>query len=254
MPETSFSKKRGERIAVIPSRYGSERFPGKPLAQIGGRPMIEWVWRRASAADLIDRVLVATDDKRIAETVHAFGGEVVMTSPEHTTGTDRIAEAIRELDADIVVNVQGDEPLIPADVINELVRCMETSAADMATAAVPFADETQIENPNNVKVVCAADGAALYFSRAPIPYPRASDSKVAPLHHWGLYAYTRSCLERLTRQPPSPLECCERLEQLRALENGLRIQVLVVDQAAPDVNVPEDIARVEAILKERGDC
>lgn len=250
---TSPPAAQGPRIAVIPARYDSQRFPGKPLALIGGRPMIEWVWRRASAAQRIDRVLVATDDHRIADAVRSFGGEVALTSAEHTTGTDRIAEAVSREAAGVVVNVQGDEPLIPPAMIDELVGIIEDGDAPMATAAVPFQTAEAIENPNNVKVVCRPDGTALYFSRAAIPYCRDADSAVAPLHHWGIYAYRRAALEAFVAWNPSPLECCEKLEQLRALENGLSIRVVVTRQSAPDVNVPEDIPAVEDILHRNGE-
>lgn len=243
----------GLRIAVIPARYDSQRFPGKPLALIGGRPMIEWVWRRACAARRVDRVLVATDDERIADAVRGFGGDAVMTGSEHTTGTDRIAEAVQGQSAGIVVNVQGDEPLIPSAIIDELVKALEEGGAPISTAAVPFDNADAIQNPNNVKVVCRQDGTALYFSRSPIPYCRDAGSAVKPLHHWGLYAYRRAALEAFVSWNPSPLECCEKLEQLRALENGLPIRVVVARHAAPDVNVPEDVGIVEAILRRQGE-
>jgi 3-deoxy-manno-octulosonate cytidylyltransferase (CMP-KDO synthetase) len=211
--------------------------------------MIEWVWRRARAARRVDRVLVATDDTRIADAVRAFGGEAVMTSPNHTTGTDRIAEALNGQKAEIVVNLQGDEPLMPPLVIDRLVATLEQEDVSMATVAVPFETDDAVKDTNNVKVVMRLDGTALYFSRAPIPHCRDGEAAVQPLHHWGIYAYRRSVLDSFVSEQPTPLEQCEKLEQLRALENGIPIRVLVAEKTAADVNVPEDIPRVEAILR-----
>jgi len=246
----------GKRVvAVIPARYQSVRFPGKPIVPIAGKPMIQWVHQRASAAATIDDVLVATDDPRIADVVEGFGGKPVMTSPDHPSGTDRIAEAVEGAGADWVVNVQGDEPLLPADVIDRLVRDTVRANAEMGTAAVPFGPNAvdAIQDPNNVKVVLDRRGFALYFSRAPIPFPRTGGVPVMPLHHWGLYVYRSDFLGQFVQWPEGDLERCEKLEQLRALENGARIMVIQADEPSPDVNVPEDVVRVEAILRERGE-
>lgn len=238
-------------VAVIPARYGSSRFPGKPLALIAGKPMIQWVVERAQAARTIDDVLVATDDERIAAVVRGFGGTPVMTSSDLPSGTDRVAAALVGTAADLVVNVQGDEPLLPARVIDELVRRMRQSGAEMGTVAVPLSPERpEFSNPNVVKVVVNAAGDALYFSRASIPFQRRDGNPLEAYWHWGIYAYRRDFLERFVTWPPGLLEGCEKLEQLRALEHGARIQVLIERQAqSAGVDVPDDIAKVEALLR-----
>ncbi len=245
-------------VAVIPARYGSTRFPGKPLVPIAGKPMIQWVYERARAATSVDEVLVATDDTRIAEAVEAFGGRAVLTSKDHTSGTDRVAEAVasRARRAELVINLQGDEPLMPAAVIDTLIETMRESGAEMGTVAVPFGQKTgRPDDPNLVKVVLDSEGCALYFSRAAIPYAREGGTPVAPLWHWGLYAYRRTFLERFVQWPPGRLEQCEKLEQLRALENGARIRVTVVDSTGSvGVDLPEDVETVERILLECGEC
>jgi len=239
-------------IAVIPARYGSTRFPGKPLALIAGKPMIQRVYECAREAQAIDEVIVATDDERIADVVAGFGGRAVMTSSEHQTGTDRIAEAIRNMPGEIILNVQGDEPLLPVEVLDGLVQAMKNSAADMGTVAVPFGlTQRDPGDPNAVKVVIGAQGYALYFSRALIPFDRAGSCAVEPLLHWGLYAYRRDFLERFVGWPRGRLEACEMLEQLRALENGARIMVVITEHQSAGVDVPEDVTRVEALLRER---
>lgn len=239
-------------IAVIPARYGSTRFPGKPLALIAGKPMIQRVYECAREAQAIDEVIVATDDERIADVVAGFGGQAVMTSCEHQTGTDRIAEAIRNMPGEIILNVQGDEPLLPIEVLDGLVQAMQNSAADMGTVAVPFGlTERDPGDPNAVKVVIDAQGYALYFSRALIPFGREGSCVVEPLLHWGLYAYRRGFLDRFVGWPRGRLEACEMLEQLRALENGARIMVVTTEHQSAGVDVPEDVARVEALLRER---
>ena len=236
-------------VAVIPARYSSTRFPGKPLAQIAGRPMIQHVYERASAAQLVDRVLVATDDERIAAAVSEFGGQAVMTSPAHTTGTDRIAEAITGVDADLIVNVQGDEPLLPSAVVDKLIEQMLRKKAPMGTVAVPFSTvDRDPADPNLVKVVVGANDTALYFSRAPIPYCRQGGVAVEPLLHWGIYAYTRTCLQRFVQLPRGRLEQCEMLEQLRFLENGGSMLVVRAEQAGVGVDTPEDAVRVERLV------
>ncbi len=238
-------------IGVIPARYASVRFPGKPLAPLAGRPMVLHVLAAAQAARRLDRVLVATDDARIAEVVREGGGEAVLTSPEAASGTDRLAEASSRAPADVYVNVQGDEPLMPPENIDLAV---ETLLADpdrqIATVALGIGAE-EARDPNIVKVAVASDGRALYFSRAAIPYPRSSQ----PVYrkHLGLYAYRVETLRKLAALPPSPLEKIESLEQLRWLEAGYEIWV---GEAAADsigVDTAEDLAKAEKILESRGD-
>ena len=239
-------------IAVIPARYGSTRFPGKPLADIAGKPMIQWVYECAAACKTVDQVLVATDDERILERVAAFGGQAVMTSSEHTTGTDRIAEAVAGMEGDIILNLQGDEPLMPADVIDVLIERLQNSEAEMGTVAVPFGlTDRDPADENAVKVVVDDDGYALYFSRAQIPFHRKGGKAVAPLLHWGVYAYRRDFLTKFVTWPAGRLEACEMLEQLRALENGARILVIQASSQTLGVDLPEDVKKVEQILKQR---
>jgi 3-deoxy-manno-octulosonate cytidylyltransferase (CMP-KDO synthetase) len=235
-------------IALIPARYESTRFPGKPLALIHGKPMIQHVFERTRAVSLVDQVLVATDDARIAEAVRAFGGDVVMTSTRHQTGTDRIAEAVADLDAEIVVNVQGDVPFLESAMVDAAVALMHADVMlPMATVKVPIRDQAEMTNPNVVKVVTDRDGYALYFSRSPLPYWRDLAS-TAPLgyKHIGLYAYRRDFLLRFARLAPTPLERAEKLEQLRALEWGFRIRVAETRSQSIEVDTPEDLERARA--------
>lgn len=236
-------------LAVIPARFGSTRFPGKPLADLGGKPLIQWTYEAAQASDVTE-VVVATDDPRILDAVEAFGGQAVMTRSDHQTGTDRIAEVALPRDVDIVLNVQGDEPLIPPQTLNQLLQLVAADPkVDMATAGVPFsASGAKFEDPNAVKAVVAEDGHALYFSRAGVPFCRDADAVVLPLHHWGVYAFRKSFLTQFVNWPQSPLECCEKLEQLRALEYGARIQVLTCDAPVHGVDTPEDLETVRALI------
>ncbi len=237
-------------MGAIPARYGSTRLPGKPLLPIAGRPMIEHVYTRVARARGLDRVVVLTDDERIAEAVQRFGGECEMTPADCASGTDRIAWAARRWDASAVINIQGDEPLIDPEEISRIAEHLAGHPQDpVVTLATPAAPE-ELGNPNAVKVVLARDGAALYFSRAPIPYPR-NEGGFAPLKHLGIYGYQRDALLRLAALPPSPLERGESLEQLRALENGMGIRVLIVERASIGVDTAEDLERVERILTER---
>ncbi len=239
-------------IAVLPARYGSTRFPGKPLALIAGKPMIQWCYESTSKCKDLDDVIVATDDTRIFDTVNAFGGKAVMTSPNHPTGTDRIAEAVKDIDADLIVNVQGDEPLMSAKVLSQLITAMRESGAEMGTAAVPFSKTGRDPNdPNAVKVVVDRRGFALYFSRSLIPFPRQGGTPVEPLLHWGLYAYRRDFLYEFVKWERGKLEACESLEQLRALENGAKISVIITPERSVGVDVPEDIEFVEKMIAER---
>ncbi len=238
-------------IAVLPARYGSTRFPGKPLALIAGKPMIQWCYESTQKCAELDDVIVATDDQRIYDAVAAFGGKAVMTSPNHPTGTDRIAEAVMNEDADLIINVQGDEPLMSAKVLSQLIAVMRESGAEMGTAAVPFSKTGRDPNdPNAVKVVIDRHGFALYFSRSLIPFPRSGGVPVEPLLHWGLYAYRRDFLYEFVKWERGKLEACESLEQLRALENGAKISVIVTPERSVGVDVPEDIAFVEKMIAE----
>jgi len=238
-------------VGAIPARYGSTRLPGKPLLPIAGRPMIEHVYTRVARARGLERVVVLTDDERIVRAVEGFGGEVEMTPADCASGTDRIAWAARRWDAaSAIINIQGDEPLIDPEEISRIAGHLAAHPEDpVVTLATPAAPE-EMGNPNAVKVVLAQDGAALYFSRAPIPYPR-QEGGFAPLKHLGIYGYQREALLRLAALPPSPLERSESLEQLRALENGMGIRVLIVDRASIGVDTAEDLERVERILTER---
>lgn len=235
-------------MGAIPARYGSTRLPGKPLLPIAGRPMIEHVYARVARARGLARVVVLTDDERIARAVEAFGGEWEMTPADCASGTDRIAWAARHWDAAAVINVQGDEPLIDPEGISRLAGHLAAHPEDpVVTFATPAGDH-EMGNPNAVKVVLARDGSALYFSRSPIPYPRQEGGAV-PLKHLGIYGYQREALLRLATLEPTPLERSESLEQLRALENGIRIRVLLVDRGSQGVDTAEDLERVEHILK-----
>lgn len=250
---------------VIPARYASTRLPGKPLIPLRGEPMIVHVLRRAQEADA-SQVVVATDDARIAEVVERAGGQAVLTRPDHPSGTDRLAEVaelLRYADDIIVVNLQGDEPLMDPRLVRGVAETLAQSSAELATLAVPVVDPEEIINPNVVKVVLGRGGRALYFSRAPIPWlrgtyapgvvPSAVPSGVPVLRHVGLYAYRASTLRRLSALPPTPLERSESLEQLRALEHGLAIQVRVHAGKAPPpgVDTPDDVAIVERALADR---
>lgn len=242
-------------IGVIPARYGSTRFPGKPLAVIAGRPMIEHVWRRAGRAGLLDMVAVATDDKRIYDRVRGFGGLAVMTSKSHATGTDRIAEAVKKFEIrntkfEIVVNIQGDEPLVDPRAIDALVRRMrQDPGADMATPVCPLNDPRAARDPNTVKVALGPDGRALYFSRCPIPYHRHNPGRgILYYKHIGIYAYRRGFLDRFRGWGRGRLERAESLEQLRALENGAAVAAVVVPRGWPAVDTPADLARVSRLM------
>lgn len=238
---------------VIPARYGSTRFPGKPLALIAGRPLIEWVHLAAAKIQGAEAVIVATDDDRIREVVAGFGGRVVMTSGDHRTGTDRVAAVARELDCEFVVNLQGDEPVLPPGLIEAMMlRLAADPIADIVTACHPIRSRADLDNPNFVKVVLDASGRALYFSRSPIPHLAGevdlTGEPPGAYRHIGIYGFRRTSLVRFAGLPPTPLETGERLEQLRALENGMDIQVVISSAPTLGVDVPEDIKNVEKIL------
>jgi len=241
---------------IIPARYASTRFPGKPLAELCGKPMIQWVCERSSLCEVVDRVIVATDDERIAAAVRAFGGAVAMTRADHPSGTDRLAEVAEQLSDDLIVNVQGDEPLIEPAMIEAAVRPLLTDPSiPMGTLKTPLTSLEEFLNPNVVKVVTARNGDALYFSRAPIPHARDFSGQLesrwrelATAKHVGLYVYRRDFLLRYPQLEPTPLEDQEKLEQLRALEHGYRIRVAEIDRPVQGVDTPEDLERVKQIL------
>jgi 3-deoxy-manno-octulosonate cytidylyltransferase (CMP-KDO synthetase) len=245
--------------AVIPARYASTRFPGKPLADLNGKPMIQWVCEGAARCKLIDQVLVATDDVRIADAVAAFGGTAVMTRADHPTGTDRLAEVARGIESDLIVNVQGDEPLIDPLMIEAAVRpLLDNAAIPMGTLKTPLTSLEEFSNPNVVKVVTDRQGFALYFSRAPIPHPRDFSNDLATrwkelacAKHVGLYVYRRDFLLAFPKLTPTILEEQEKLEQLRALEHGYRIFVAETALGVQGVDTPEDLERVRQLLVRR---
>ena len=240
-------------LGVIPSRWGSTRFPGKPLHLIAGKPLIQHVWERCRECKRLDEVIVATDDIRIHDAVIGFGGRVTMTSPDHPTGTDRIAEAALAVPrATHIVNIQGDEPLIDPALIDQLAAVMAADPAlDMATAANPLdPSDPAVSDPNVVKVAVALDGRALYFSRSPLPFFRNPVAGLPVLRHKGIYAYQRRFLDRFVKWPPSPLESAESLEQLRALENGASIRVILTSDTSPGVDTPEQALEIERLLLE----
>lgn len=250
-PEQTTSSPSLSVAVIIPARYASSRFPGKPLALLDGAPMIEHVYRRAAAARATTTTIVATDDERIRRAVEAFGGRVQMTRADHATGTDRLAEVARGLDCDVVVNVQGDEPLLDPRTIDDVVAPLAADPSlQMATVRRPI-DASDWHNPNIVKVVVDQQDHALYFSRAALPYARETASGVAEgaHRHIGLYAYRRTFLLTFASLPQTPLERAERLEQLRGLEHGYRIKAVETAFDSIGVDTPEDLERVRALLE-----
>lgn len=240
-------------IGIIPARYASTRFPGKPLALLGGKTVIERVYTQVTS--VLEHVYVATDDERIFNTVVSFGGHAIMTSPDHKSGTDRVAEAARKcgIDYDVVVNVQGDEPFIRGEQIQSLCACFDHPDTQIATLGKPFESMEAVLNPNSPKVVTDNEGFALYFSRSVIPYVRGVDQTAWLEHfpfvkHIGLYAYRKEVLEAVTRLPQSPLELAESLEQLRWLQNGYRIRVALTDMETVGIDTPEDLAKAEKMI------
>ncbi len=241
-------------LAVIPARHASSRFPGKPFASIAGKPMIQHVVERVRRARYVSRVLVATDDAAIRDAVEGFGGEAVLTRRDHPTGTDRVAEVAAHIAAEIYLNVQGDEPLVDPETIDELISALgEDHSVQIAGACVAIAQPNDIMDPNITKVVRDFDGNALYFSRAPVPWVRDRGESVVARHwkHIGLYAFRREALLDFPTLPPGELERLEQLEQLRWLENGYRIRIVETEYDAISVDVPEDIGRVEKLLANR---
>jgi 3-deoxy-manno-octulosonate cytidylyltransferase (CMP-KDO synthetase) len=247
-------KARPKILAVIPARYASTRFPGKIIALVAGKPVVFHTYKRACEASLVDEALVAADDERVVEALRPFNVPVVMTRRDHPSGTDRIAEVAERSDAEIIVNVQGDEPLIDPGTIDATIRpLLDQPDVSMSTARNLITDPEQIENPNVVKVVCDANGHALYFSRCPIPYIRdAADRSAAPMCYWqhvGLYVYRRDFLLRYAKMAQTPLEKLEKLEQLRALENGLKIAVVDTEYDSIGVDTPEDLEKVRRLVE-----
>lgn len=247
-------------IAVIPARYASTRFPGKPLAMLGGKTVIERVYTQVSS--IVSDVYVATDDDRIMQTVQEFGGNAIMTSPNHKSGTDRIEEAVTKIsemtgiEYDVVINVQGDEPFIQRSQIETVIGCFDDEDTQIATLGKPFGNDLNaIMNPNSPKIAVSCEGYALYFSRSVIPYCRGKEQTVWPatfpyLKHIGLYAYRRDVLHQVTLLPQSPLEIAESLEQLRWLEHGYRIRVGLTDVETVGIDTPEDLAKAEGMIND----
>lgn len=247
-PLTDSTKKR--LTIVIPARYGSKRLPGKPLADILGKPMVQHVYERALQVPQVHAVLVATDDARVAEAVRAFGGNCLMTSPDHPSGTDRLTEVMTQAEAEVYINLQCDEPLVRPDDIAMLAEGMwADSSLQVGTLCHPISAK-EANTPNTVKVVLATNGDALYFSRAPIPYPR--DNSVARyLKHVGVYAYRRAVLTRYASLPQPMIEQAEKLEQLRLLAAGIPIRAFEIAPTGPGVDMPESLERVRALMNKK---
>lgn len=241
-------------IGIIPARYASTRFPGKPLAMLGGKPVIQHVYEKVAAA--LQEAYVATDDERIYDTVINFGGQAVMTRKDHKSGTDRIEEAMEKIggDWDVVVNVQGDEPFVDKSQLSTICSCFDDSSTQIATLGKRFASIEATENPNSPKIVVDNQGFAMYFSRSVIPFVRGKEKKqwleAYPfLKHLGIYAYRREVLREITQLPQSSLELAESLEQLRWLQNGYKIKVGTTDIETVGIDTPQDLERAEAFLK-----
>lgn len=237
-----------ETAIIIPARYDSTRLKGKPLIKVKDKPIIQWVWEKAVMSTLADRVIVATDNQQISETALDFGAEVEMTSDTHTSGSDRIAEvAQRHPEISYIVNLQGDEPLITPESIDSVIKGVKQDGADISTLIRILDDKKEIENPNCVKCVTDNNGFALYFSRSKIPYER-NEGFAKTYGHLGIYGYTKEALLKMTNMPQSPLELAESLEQLRALQAGMRIKTFVVDFKPIGIDTPNDLKQFEEII------
>jgi 3-deoxy-manno-octulosonate cytidylyltransferase (CMP-KDO synthetase) len=254
------TEKRPQVVAIIPARYASTRLPAKPLADLCGKPMIQHVVERARRARLVDRVIVATDHEAIASAVQSFGGEVAMTAPELASGSDRVAAVARTLDAEIIVNVQGDEPLVDPDMIDQAIAPLLADPAILSGTIVrAIEDGADVHNPNVVKAILDERGFALYFSRSPIPFQRDASPETWHLHHryykhFGLYVYRRAFLLEYAGWPATPLEISEKLEQLRILERGYRMKAAVTTHDSIPVDTAEDAERVRAILQRQSNA
>ena len=236
---------------IIPARMGSMRFPGKVLADLDGKPVIQHVWENAMRSKA-DSVTVAADDPRVENAVKAFGGHVVMTKPSHPSGSDRVWEAAQSTDAELIVNVQGDEPFLPHEVIDDLIDAMHgPDAPAMGTVVLPCSRADIASNPNLPKVVLTSDDYALYFSRSMIPYLREGGEETEVYRHWGIYAYRRETLAKFVSLPEGRLERCEKLEQLRALQNGIRIKVIRTSFDSIGIDTPDDLVRAQEFLARR---
>lgn len=245
-------KRQFKIIAMIPARYASSRFPGKMLASLGGKPVIVRTCEAAAGMGLFDEVYAVTDNSRIREAVTAAGIPCIMSRREHETGSDRIAEAVEDLDCDIVVNIQGDEPFTRKEVIEQVLRPFymeDGDSIDLCTLKEQMDSHEDISNPNNVKVITDISGSALYFSRSPIPYPRDTRSGARWWRHIGIYAFRRQALEMFSRWPMGELEASEKIECLRFLEHGRRIKVVETSGMRVSIDTPEDLAKAERILK-----
>jgi 3-deoxy-manno-octulosonate cytidylyltransferase (CMP-KDO synthetase) len=242
---------KSRTLVAIPARWGSTRFPGKPLHLIAGKPLVQHVWERCQSCRAVDDIVIATDDERIVQAAATFGAKAVYTSPDHPSGTDRIAEAAQAFpDHDTIINVQGDEPLISPALIDQLALALQTdSSIHMITAAAPIQDESQVTDPNVVKVVFDVNGDSLYFSRSPLPFVRNSSAHTQHFRHLGIYGFQRDFLFQFVAWPPSRLELTESLEQLRALENGTRLRVVQTHDLSPGVDTREQADAIEAHLK-----
>ncbi len=238
-------------IGMIPARWASTRFPGKPLHNIAGKPLLQHVWERCQNCSKLDSIIVATDDERIAIVARGFGAEVVMTATDHTTGTDRLAEAVAQYpQGSHIINIQGDEPMIEPSLIDQLAQSLiDNPALSMATAANKISNNELMNDPNVVKVVLKKNGEALYFSRSPLPFKRSNSPDLKLYRHKGIYAYRRDFLENFVNWDPTPLEVAESLEQLRALENDARIKVIITDDQSGGIDTLEQANELETFLK-----
>ena len=246
-------------LAVIPARFASTRFPGKPLAQLGGKPIIQWVWECVAQMPALADAVVATDDERIADAVRQFGGQAMMTSTSHRSGTDRCGEVLQKLEAqgkqyDVVINVQGDEPFTKHSQLQSLIDCFAVAETQIATLKTAIRSQEELLSPNNVKVICNAQGKAVYFSRQPIPYLRGVEVDKwldcqKYYKHVGIYAFRAEVLKQVVKLEASPLEVSESLEQLRWLENGYAIGVRETEQANIGIDTPDDLAKAEEVIK-----